>query len=232
MTGEPSPSNRSLALPFLLPYVAYVAVASIPADWLGREANYGIRILLAGAALAWGWRRIGPLRGPRSPLLSVATGAGVGLLGTVLWILLLLPFVTREGDAWAARAFWLRFAAAGLLVPLFEELAMRGYVLRVAVQWGEARRAGSADPLADALERRSLRDLAPGAATLFAVTVSTLLFALGHNPREMPAAVVYGLLMAGLWITRKDLLSCIAAHAATNLSLALYARSSASWGLW
>ncbi len=232
MTGTPSLPNRSLALPFLLPYLAYVAVASIPGDWLAREANYGLRILLAGAALAWGWRRIGPLRGPRSPLLSVAIGTGAGLVGTVLWILLLLPFVAREGAPWGASAFWLRFAAAGLLVPVFEELAMRGYVLRVAVQWGEARRAGSADPLAEALERRSLRDLAPGAATTFAVLVSTLVFALGHNLREIPAALVYGLLMAGLWITRKDLLSCIAAHAATNIALAVYVRSSGSWGLW
>jgi hypothetical protein len=38
--------------------------------------------------------------------------------------------------------------------------------------------------------------------------------------------------MAALWIVRKDLLSCIVAHAVTNLGLGLYVRATGSWALW
>jgi membrane protease YdiL (CAAX protease family) len=74
--------------------------------------------------------------------------------------------------------------------------------------------------------------VAPGAASLLSVAASTALFALGHRAPEMPAAVAYGLLMAGLWVVRRDLLSCVAAHATTNVALALYVRETGSWGVW
>jgi hypothetical protein len=75
-------------------------------------------------------------------------------------------------------------------------------------------------------------ELEPGAWTPLAVGLSSVIFALGHSPAEYLAGVAYGLLMAGLWIVRRDLVSCIAAHAVTNLVLAAYVRASGSWGLW
>jgi membrane protease YdiL (CAAX protease family) len=225
------PRNRQLALPYLLPYALYVALASVPPSWLGREASYAARLVVVGATLAWAWRRLRPLTGPRAPLVSVAAGVAAGLLGTVVWVALLAPFV-GPGDPWGDTAFWLRFVAAGALVPVFEEVAMRGYVLRFLVQWQEARRAGADDPFGEAWERRSIRDAPPGAATLAAVLLSSAVFALGHAPAEMPAAFAYGALMAALWIVRKDLLSCIAAHATTNVSLALWVRATDAWGYW
>jgi hypothetical protein len=101
-----------------------------------------------------------------------------------------------------------------------------------AVQWDEARRAGSRDPLGDALHERSVLDVAPGAWTPAAVAISTVAFAAGHAPGEWPAALAYGLLMAGLWIGRRDLLSCVVAHAATNASLAWWVHRTGEWTLW
>jgi hypothetical protein len=65
-----------------------------------------------------------------------------------------------------------------------------------------------------------------------ALLIAMGLFALGHSSAEWTAAVAYGLLMAGLWILRKDLLSCVTAHVATNLGLALYVRVTGHWALW
>lgn len=228
MTGQ---SNRHLALPFLLPYALYVALASVPTEWLGRESSYVARLVVAGAALAWAWRRLGPLTGPRSPLVSVAVGVVAGLLGTVVWVALLTPFAAA-GAPWTGTAYWLRFVAAGALVPVFEEVAMRGYVLRFLVQWEDARRAEAEDPFGEAWERRRVQDVAPGRATAWAVVLSSVVFALGHASAEMPAAFVYGALMAALWIVRKDLLACIVAHAATNVALALWVRTTGAWELW
>ncbi len=203
--------NSRLFLPYFLPYFLYVGVASLP---LATSLSYGLRIVLAGAAVAYAWRYYRGIVGPRSPLVSIVAGVGAGLLGTALWILLVIP---AEAEPWGDTAFALRLLAAGLLVPVFEEMALRGFVLRYLVQMGGP---------------GGVHDVAPGAWTWRAVLVSSVAFALGHRLGEMPAAVVYGLLMALLWIVRKDLLSCIVAHGTTNVALAFYVRETGSWGLW
>ncbi len=225
-------TNRALLLPYLLPYLLYTGIASVPRAYLGPELSYGARLVATTAALLWFWRRYALLRGPHAPEGSVLLGVGVGLVGTALWVALLHPFVERGGEAWSAAGFWLRALCGGVLVPLFEEWLMRGYVLRLAVQWVRARRAGSADAFGEAFDRSSINELEPGAWTPLAVVISSALFTLGHPSAEWPAAAAYGLLMAGLWILRKDLLSCVAAHATTNISLAFYVRASGHWALW
>ncbi len=155
-------------------------------------------------------------------------GAG----GGGLWIVLLSPFAPADAPAWGDLAFGLRLAAAGLVVPLCEELLMRGYLLRLAYQWDLRRQAGDREPLAEALDEMTIFDVPPGAWSGWAVALSTLAFAAGHQVAEWPAAVVFGALMAGLWAWRRDLLSCVAAHAAANVFLALYVRATGSWGLW
>lgn len=231
MLPPPNRSNRRLLWPYALPYAAYVGIAALPGEWLAREASYALRIAATGGLLLVAWRSLMPLRGPRSPVASVGIGLAVGLLATALWIAMLQPLVGRGGEPWGDRAFLLRLVASGTLVPVFEELLMRGYVLGVAVQWDLARQARERDPLGRALDR-SFHDLAPGAATPIAVAISSLVFAAGHAVEEYPAAFAYGLIMAALWVVRRDLISCVSAHAATNVALALYVRQLGVWTLW
>ena len=40
------------------------------------------------------------------------------------------------------------------------------------------------------------------------------------------------LFMALLWMRRKDLLTCITAHAVTNLTLAAYVAATGNWHYW
>jgi membrane protease YdiL (CAAX protease family) len=229
-TGH-SRDNRQLLLPYLAPYFAYVLVATLSSGRLPHEIDYAIRIAATSAAMAWAWRFYVPLRGPRSPLGSIAVGVGAGLAGLALWVALLAPFV-KGGEAWTPLPWLLRGLAATALVPIFEEQLMRGYVLRFAIQWDRARDAGAADPFGVALDQRSIAEVEPGAWTWTALLISTGLFTLGHAQAEWPAALAYGLLMAGLWIWRRDLLSCVVAHAVTNASLALYVRATGQWALW
>ena len=109
---------------------------------------------------------------------------------------------------------------------------MRGYVLGLAVQWDRARRAREEAPFEHAFDKSSIASLSGGAWTPIALGVSALLFALGHSQAEWLAALAYGVLMCGLWIVRKDLVSCMTAHAVTNVALALYIRQSGHWALW
>jgi membrane protease YdiL (CAAX protease family) len=226
------PSNWAVLFSYVLPYFAYVLVLSLPESAVPKPVAYALAMAASAAGLAWGWRWYLPLRGPGSPLVSVIAGAAAGIVGTALWVAIKGLLYESGGEAWAPAAFWGRLVASSTVVPVFEELLFRGLLLLGAVQWDEARRAGSKDPIGDALHDRSVLEVAPGAWTPAALAVSTLAFAAGHAPGEWPAAIAYGLLMAGLWIARKDLLSCVVAHGVTNLTLALWVRETSNWTLW
>jgi membrane protease YdiL (CAAX protease family) len=228
----PSVTNRSLLLPYVAPYLAYVAIATFSPDRISPELSYLLRLVAVTILLRWAWRWYVPLTGPRNPWASCAWGAGAGLLGIALWIVLLSPFVPADEPAWGGLAFGLRLAAAGLLVPLFEELFVRGYILRLAYQWDLRRKQGDPEALAAALDEMSVDGVPPGAWSVAAVVISTLVFMAGHQMVEWPAAIAFGLLMAGLWIWRGDLISCISAHAVANIALAFYVRATGQWGLW
>jgi membrane protease YdiL (CAAX protease family) len=226
-------TNRQLFLPYIAPYLAYVGIAAIPSDYLTVELNYLFRIISVFVLLCWAWRWYSPLNGPRSPWVSTLVGAGTGIIGMVVWIALLAPFVSTENlQPWSSHAFLLRLLGAGLLVPIFEELMMRGFVLRFALQWDHARKTAQEEPLNIALDERSINDVPPGSWSWLAIILSTLVFASGHTMQEWPAAVAFSLLMAFLWVQRKDLVACITAHAVTNITLALYVVSTGNWQYW
>lgn len=227
------PSNRQLILPYAIPYLAYVAIASLLDDLLSIQVNYALRFVVVVSLLAWSRRWYCSLKGPGAPSVSIAVGLAIGLIGAVLWIGLLTPFVEKEGAiAWSNNSFFLRLAAAGLLVPVFEELMMRGFIFRLALQWDQARKAGDSDPLQTALDDRSVNEVKAGDWSWIAVAISTAAFTSGHLVVEWPASIAFGLLMSFLWVYRKDLLSCIVAHAVTNITLAFYVLMTGNWHLW
>lgn len=232
-THKKTISNRQLILPYAAPYFAYVGIASLHSPHLSVEANYLLRLITVSILLFWAWRWHCSLRGPNSPFVSILVGAGAGLIGMILWIALLSPFV-KPGNTppWSLDAFMLRLLSAGLLVPIFEELMMRGFVFRVALQWDRAKKKSAKDPLHIALDKQSVNEVAPGDWSWVAVVLSTLAFTTGHVLHEWPAAAAFGLFMAFLWTYRKDLITCITAHAVTNVTLALYVFSTGNWHYW
>jgi hypothetical protein len=226
-------TNRQLILPYAAPYLAYVGIASVPEQILAMEISYSLRLIVVPLLLAWAWRWYCPLRGPCSLTGSVAVGTVAGLLGLGIWIGLLTPFTTTEqGQPWSTTAFVFRLFSAGFVVPLFEELMMRGFIFRLALQWDTLRKNRVDSPLHRALDEHSVNQVLPGAWSWTAVLLSTLAFTSGHALPEWPAAMAYGLLMSLLWINRKDLVACIVAHAVTNIALALYVFATKNWQYW
>lgn len=224
--------NRRLLLAYAIPYFVYVGIASLFAGHLPVELIYALRLLVVPVLIVWAWRWYVPLKGPKSPWASVATGTVAGLAGAAFWVAFLWPFAAKNVEPWTDLAFVLRLVATGMIVPVFEELLMRGFILRLTVQWDNARKEGDKNPLGSALDERSVISVKPGAWTCWAIAISTIAFTLGHHVREWPAAMVFGLLMAFLWIYRKDLLSCVTAHGVANVTLALFVRATGNWGLW
>jgi membrane protease YdiL (CAAX protease family) len=128
--------NDKLFIPYALPYGAFVLCGTLLSR-LPPEIDYTVRIVAVTVLLFFFRNRYAPLRGAGNPLISCCVGVIAGLLGTVLWIALLAPFLRTPVAPWSHGAFALRFIAATLLVPFFEEMLMRVYVFRFAHQWAE-----------------------------------------------------------------------------------------------
>ncbi len=224
--------NRRLLLAYAIPYFVYVGIASVFTGYLPIELIYALRLFVVSGLIVWAWRWYIPLKGPKSSWASMVAGTIAGLVGAVVWVALLGPFAAKNVEPWSDLAFFLRLVAAGMIVPVFEELLMRGFILRLTVQWDNARKEGEKDALGLVLNERSVISVKPGAWTFWAIAISTIVFTLGHHVREWPAAMVFGFLMAFLWIYRKDLLSCVIAHSIANITLALFVRTTGNWGFW
>ena len=223
-------SNYKLFLPYVGPYFAYVIIASL-FDGLSPLLNYSIRIITVSILLLWFWRWYAAITGPKSTSISVLYGIIFGIAGTILWIILLKPFVHEGSKSWDNFEIFIRLIASSLLVPIFEELLMRAYIFRVAFQWSMERKKNK-NALENVLHEKSINNFEPGAWNTSAILISTLAFTLGHRIHEFPAASLYGILMIFLWIKRKDLVSCIVAHGTTNLILGLYVVLTRHWELW
>ena len=224
-------SYYKLSIAYILPYAAYVTIANLFSG-LDPGINYTIRIIAVSAILFWGWRWYVPFRGPGNCVYSIIFGIIFGLVGTLFWVALLFPFVTSGKMASDSFSFFMRIFASTLLVPIFEELLMRVYVFRLAHHWYIERKTNNDNAFNKVFHEKSLNDFKPGDWSPFAIIFSTIIFALGHQLIEWPAAIVYGLLMAFLWILRKDVLSCIIAHATTNLTFGIYVYVTGSWQYW
>ncbi|HWG78110.1 MAG TPA: CAAX prenyl protease-related protein [Steroidobacteraceae bacterium] len=199
---------------YLLPFLLILGAGMIArALSSGFETLYVLRPLAAGLALVLYWPRLRRLHWScswRGPLV------GVGIF--VLWIGIGHLLTTPVGMAPALiampsmqRIAWLvvRIGAAVITVPMAEELAFRGYLLR---------RIESSD--FEAVRFRSV-----GATALI---FSAVAFGLEHGVLWLPG-VIAGLAYAAVVMRTERFGEAVAAHATTNALLAVYVLL---WGQW
>ncbi len=225
--------NSRLLLPYAVPYLAYTGIASLPGDIISTEISYVLRIAVTVGLLFWGWQWYLPVIKVKNKCAAVVWGIAYGIIGCILWILFLAPLTESDtAEAWSTPAFMLRFCAAGLVVPVFEELMTRVFTFRLAYQWHECRMDNQPSPLSTALNDRSINDVAASSWSWPAVLVSVIVFTAGHSVHEWPAAIVYALLMTFVLIKHGGIFPCIIAHATTNMVLVVYVFFTESWHLW
>ena len=227
-----APRNGAALPHYIAPYAAYVLVLAAPVTLVSRPVAYALAWAASAVTLWMGRQFYRPVLGPNRAVWSILVGITGGLAGTLLWVALKRPFYPSGGAAWDPDVFWARLVASSTVVPVFEELLFRGFILLGVMQWAAARAARMPDPLGVALNESSVQEMPAGSWTPLAAGISTVAFAAGHAPGEWLAACAYGLLMAALWVARKDLLTPIVAHATTNAVLALWVRASGQWNVW
>jgi exosortase E/protease (VPEID-CTERM system) len=204
---------------YLVPFLAILASAMLSrAVSSGFEWLYPIRLFAAAAAL-WAFRRKLAALDWRWGWPALALGSLVFLL----WLGLDRVFGPRFGNAmpselaaWsaAARLGWLasRVLAAVVTVPIAEELAFRGFLLRRLI---------SSD-----FESIGFRTF-----TYVSLFASSLAFGLLHGRLWMAGALA-GLIYAFALLRRGRIGDAVAAHAATNALLAAWVLCFHQWHLW
>ena len=216
------PKNRAADNPtaaYLMPFLAILAAGMIASAAAGGfEWLYPLRLLSAAAAL-WFFRRDYPGLNWRFDWLAPAGGLAV----LAMWIALDRFFSVPGKDsvpaalmvaAPAARAAWIGFRvlAATITVPVAEELAFRGFLLRRLV---------SADFESLPFQRVSW----------VAVAASSAIFGIMHGGFWL-AGTMAGIAFALLAIRRGRIGDALVAHVTANALLAAYVLISGHWRLW
>jgi exosortase E/protease (VPEID-CTERM system) len=204
---------------YLMPFLAILASAMLSrAASSGFEWFYPIR-LLAAAAMLWMFRRKLATLDWRCGWPAVALGSLVFLLWLGLDRLLggqagnAMPSALAASPA-PARIGWLasRVLAAVVTVPIAEELAFRGFLLRRLI---------SSD-----FESITFRTF-----TYVSLFASSLAFGLLHG-RLWLAGALAGLIYAFALLRRGRMGDAVAAHATTNALLAAWVLGFNQWHLW
>jgi exosortase E/protease (VPEID-CTERM system) len=222
------PSGPSPTTAYLAPLLVLVLTQMLTIAFFNDSpALYPLRVLAAGVVLACCWRSIDWLGSRPTSAQPEKSGWGIAwalLAGTAvfaMWLGLGIPSVDRAPDprealvgssAWFM-ALWLVFRVAGsvVVIPLVEEVAFRGYLLRRLVA-------------------RDFRDVTPGRLTMAAVLISSLLFGLLHN--QWFAGTLAGLAYAAVYSRRGRVADAVIAHATTNGLITLAALTTGQWSLW
>jgi CAAX prenyl protease-like protein len=154
----------------------------------------------------FGW--LGPLSGAGVFVLWVAFDRAIGAAPIAA-----LPAPLAHATP-LLRVTWITFRAiaASITVPIAEELAFRGFLMRRFV---------AAD----------FESVAWRKVTWIAVAVSSVLFGVMHGGRWIPG-IIAGAIFAGVAIRRRRIGEAVVAHAVANVMIAVYVLAFGHWELW
>jgi len=215
---EPAPPGAEVAEAAVNMYRHYPAI-------------YAVKIALTIMAISFVWPGYKQLMPVRASWLAVV----VGVVGVVLWVGLwrldleshlgirrliggmgqrsaFNPFDNLDSPAKAWAFMAVRLFGLTLVVPLIEEMFLRGFVTRFAIE-------------------QKWMDVPFGKLTPIAVAAAIAVPVLMH-PAELFAATAWFGLMVGMYAKTKNIWDCVVAHITTNGLLGLYVLTSANPAAW
>lgn len=209
--GEIPPAAAAYVGPLLATLVAALLSSMVAQE--GFDPAYGLRVIAGAAALLAARRAL-----PAPTIAFDPRPIAIGLAVAALWIFAVGGEARPLPAALAAvpeplRSTWIavRLLGACVLIPVVEELAFRGFLLRWLVS-SDFERVG------------------PRAFSWPALLVSSLAFGALHD--DFLLGVAAGLAFAGASIWRGRLSDAIAAHAAANAAIAAAVLLGDRWDLW
>lgn len=203
-------------LPYVVPMGIYMAFLLVQTNgnllWV-----YPAKTLAVAAALIYFRREYTELR-PGFSLLAVI----VGLVAIGIWIGIdpfypklsnAAPFDPTTISSLAQRNLFItiRVIGAVIVVPVMEELFWRAFLIRWFV-------------------KEDFKSVPVGTFTWFSFAATVGMFGLEHN--QWLAGLICGALYNWLYYKRKDVFSCIIAHAVSNGALAAWVLCRGDWKFW
>jgi exosortase E/protease (VPEID-CTERM system) len=222
--GKPALLGENIAASFLLPFLSLVAAALVTATLsnAGSTTWYPVRIVVASCVLYRYRHRVGTFlrRDPGSGVAPLRWIILVTILGTAAWLACIAPdrswsapsnFLPDHSFGSGAKVAWwvIRSVGAVLVIPMVEELAFRGFVIRRLVS--------------NRVESVKWADITP-----FALVAQALLFGVLHS-RHLLGGSLAGLAFGWLGRRTRCGYAPVLAHALTNATLLALAAFTNRW---
>jgi len=213
-------------VPYVAPYVLFGVLTELGARVPGfLPASYPLKTVLVAGAVIYFWRKGGY---PELELRPSLLGLVVGAAGFALWVLpegplAALPKLGESsfdprgaGEALVLPLLAVRIAGAVLVVPVFEELFLRSFLLRFL------------DAIRE--DRDDFREIPLGRYRFFSLLGVAVFMAITHH--RWLRGGLYSILVTLLLYREKRLGPVIWAHAVTNLLLAAWVVGTGAWHFW
>ena len=208
-------------LPYIIPFAIYIGLSLIGSSFEnGTYFIYPIKTVAVAISLLVYRKSYFELY-HKIKLKSVFLAGVVGCTVFIIWILpegryptlgesQFNPFIF-ESNSRIIFLITFRLIGAVLVVPIFEELFWRSFLIRWIIN-------------------QDFKKVPIGKFSWVSFILIVIFFGLEHHRWlvGMAAAVLYN----GLLYQQKNLWSCIIAHAVTNLALGIYVLVTQQWGYW
>jgi CAAX prenyl protease-like protein len=218
MGNDRQKTDLKLYIPYVLPFAVFLILTSIGSQFEnGPYIVYPIKTLVVAALLFFYRKKYYDDIKFNFSLLAVLTG----LIVFFAWV---LPegFYPKLGHSsfnpykfnnlnLAYFLIFFRLFGASVVVPIFEELFWRSFLVRYIIN-------------------PDFKKVSIGEFTWPSFIITVLLFGSEHN--EWLVGIVAGIIYNGLLYYKKDLFSCIIAHGVTNFVLGVYVIRTHSWYFW
>lgn len=207
-------------LPYVVPFAAFLILTELTL-WLPGSIIwlYPLKTLLIGSMLLLFWPKYNEIEiKKRIPFLAGL----VGILVFILWVGLegyypsfgkSSSFNPFQFNSPLGRFIWISFRLMGaaIVVPIMEELFWRSFLIRYLIN-------------------PDFKKVPLGSFTWFSFVGTVILFGVEHH--QWLVGIIAGGIYNLLYYRKKEVTSCIIAHAITNLVLGIYVLITHRWGLW
>lgn len=183
--------------------------------------TYPVKILAVTGIVIFYWKSYDELRFDQLKAVHILGALATGVIVFVLWINMDWDFATLgssvaydpaslPGNTYYA-FLAVRLAGTALVVPVFEEIFWRSFVLRYIIN-------------------QNFIEVRIGTFTWLSFIISSLLF--GSEHYLWLAGIMAGVFYSLLLYWSRNIYACIIAHSVTNLLLGIYVIRTGSWQFW
>jgi len=216
---------RAPWFPYVAPFVAFILLTYGGGHWPEAAHLWYLAKTVVVGAMLWSFRRHYPELRPGGGGGNWAIATVVGGVVLAVWVAperLLAPLMMGEPSGFDPHAFGLgtsltwaviavRLLGASVVVPVMEELFWRSFLMRYLIQ-------------------ADFRRISVGTFSAFSFVAVAVAFGFEHH--RWLVGIFAGVAYGGLLVWRRDLFTCVLAHAITNLGLGIYVLKTGQWNFW